>query len=110
MKHYKTAIRQSALSIFTLFFFCLLQSCSDNTITQTNSQTGEISLGSKVVNLVSDTASYHPHTLDPNLVNAWGMAVGSTGLFWVSSADKGLSTIYDRNGNISGSPVTIPGA
>jgi uncharacterized protein (TIGR03118 family) len=61
-----------------------------------------------VTNLVSDVHKYHPQTVDPNLVNAWGMAFGPTGGIWVSAADKGLSTIYDKNGNILRPPVSIP--
>jgi uncharacterized protein (TIGR03118 family) len=61
-----------------------------------------------VVNLVSDVHKYHPQFIDPNLVNAWGVAFGPTGGIWVSAADKGLSTIYNKNGNTLRPPVSIP--
>jgi uncharacterized protein (TIGR03118 family) len=50
---------------------------------------------------------------DPNLINAWGLAINpiSTGaLFWVSAADKGLATVYDQNGTVQSLVVTIPSA
>jgi uncharacterized protein (TIGR03118 family) len=61
-----------------------------------------------VVNLVADVHKYHPQNIDPNLVNAWGIAFGPTGGIWISAADKGLSVIYDKNGNILRPPVSIP--
>src|SRR5438093_4354466 len=44
-------------------------------------------------NLVSDIPGAALHT-DPNLVTPWGLTVSSTGNFWVSDADTGVSTIY----------------
>jgi uncharacterized protein (TIGR03118 family) len=62
--------------------------------------------------LVSDQPGVAPIT-DPNLVNAWGIAVGPVTM-WVSSNEKDLSTIY--TGDVAGSPfaknpleVNIPG-
>jgi uncharacterized protein (TIGR03118 family) len=62
--------------------------------------------------LVSDQPGVAPIT-DPNLVNAWGIAVGPATM-WVSSNEKDLSTIY--TGDVAGSPfaknpleVNIPG-
>ncbi len=60
------------------------------------------------VNLVSDVDEYGPVFIDTNLVNAWGIAFGPTGGIWVSAAEKGLSTIYDKNGNTLRPPVNIP--
>jgi TIGR03118 family protein len=63
--------------------------------------------------LVSDQPGIAPVT-DPNLVNAWGIAVNPTGAFWVSSNGADMSTLY--TGDVAGSPliknpleVTIPG-
>ncbi|HYV91857.1 MAG TPA: TIGR03118 family protein [Chitinophagales bacterium] len=61
------------------------------------------------VNLVADVVDeYNPQHIDPNLVNAWGMAFDDEGEIWVSSADKGLSTIYNDNGQTLMPPVNIP--
>lgn len=60
------------------------------------------------VNLVSDITEYDAALLDPNLVNAWGIAFGPTGGIWISSAEGGVSVIYDQNGNTLRPPVAIP--
>jgi uncharacterized protein (TIGR03118 family) len=49
-------------------------------------------------------------TIDPNLVNAWGLAFAPTGAIWVASAGTGLGTVYDASGQISSIVVTIPPA
>src|SRR5437868_3850013 len=36
--------------------------------------------------------------IDPNLVNAWGVARSSGSPWWVSDNGKGVSTLYDANG------------
>lgn len=51
---------------------------------------------------VSSTA-----TIDPNLVNAWGLARGS-GPWWVSDNGKGVSTLYDNTGAIVPLVVAVP--
>lgn len=60
------------------------------------------------VNLISDVEEYNPKTIDPNLVNAWGIAFGPTGGIWVSAAETSVSTIYGQEGNILRPPVHIP--
>ncbi len=64
--------------------------------------------GFQQVNLVSDTAGFSAKNLDPDLLNAWGIAVGSGGTFWISDNHSGKSTLYDLNGNTQGAPVSIP--
>jgi uncharacterized protein (TIGR03118 family) len=63
--------------------------------------------------LVSDQPGVAPVT-DPNLINAWGIAVNPTGAFWVSSNGADMSTLY--TGDVAGSEfeknmleVAIPG-
>ncbi|HXM33585.1 MAG TPA: TIGR03118 family protein [Pyrinomonadaceae bacterium] len=53
-------------------------------------------------------------TLDPSLVNPWGIAQSATSPFWVSNNGTGTATLY--GGDVNGSPftkntltVTIPG-
>jgi len=60
------------------------------------------------VNLISDVSEYGAALIDTNLVNAWGIAFGPTGGIWVSSTEKGLSTIYSAQGSILRPPVFIP--
>ncbi|WP_212002599.1 TIGR03118 family protein [Chitinophaga sp. HK235] len=62
----------------------------------------------KQTNLVSDTAGFGAGRIDANLVNAWGIAVGSNGAFWISANGTGQSVIYDKDGNALRGPVFIP--
>jgi uncharacterized protein (TIGR03118 family) len=52
---------------------------------------------------VSSTA-----TIDPNLVNAWGLSRASGSPWWVADNGTGLSTLYDGTGAIVPLVVTIP--
>jgi uncharacterized protein (TIGR03118 family) len=56
-----------------------------------------VATGYRQFNLVSDVPGRALRT-DPNLVNAWGMSFSATGPFWISSAEKGVSVLYDRAG------------
>jgi uncharacterized protein (TIGR03118 family) len=61
-----------------------------------------------VTNLVSDQVG-EAATLDPNLVNAWGLAAGPTSPWWVNAADADVSVLYDGDGNIIPLVVKVPG-
>src|SRR5690349_9829076 len=61
------------------------------------------------VNLVSNVNEYGVSHVDTNLVNAWGMAVGPTGAFWISSTEKEKTTIYDRDGNTLLQAINVEG-
>src|SRR5258708_27787082 len=62
-------------------------------------------------NLVSDVPGM-AKTTDPNLVNPWGMALGTNSGIWISENGSGKATTYDGAGQPipAGSPqvVTIP--
>ncbi len=66
-----------------------------------------------VRNLVSDGTVAADH-IDPNLANAWGIAMSPTGPFWIADNHTGLSTVYDSTGTPypPGNPliVSIPPA
>ena len=49
-------------------------------------------------------------TVDPNLVNAWGLAFNPTGPLWVADNHSGLSTVYNAQGQVQSLVVTIPTA
>jgi uncharacterized protein (TIGR03118 family) len=59
------------------------------------------------VNLVSDQSGVAAMT-DPNLLDAWGIAVSPTGIFWISSNHGGSATVYDTTGATKIPAVTIP--
>lgn len=58
-------------------------------------------------NLVSDIPGAARRT-DFNLVNPWGIAVGSSGTIWVANNGTGTSTLYDQTGVPQDLVVTIP--
>lgn len=62
----------------------------------------------KQTNLVSDEAG--AVTLDPNLVNPWGLSRSSTSPWWAADNGKGVATLYDGTGAKRPLVVTIPPA
>jgi uncharacterized protein (TIGR03118 family) len=63
----------------------------------------------QLTNLVSNQVGTVKR-IDPLLVNAWGLAYGPTGPFWISDEGSGWSTLYDGNGNKQGLDVLVPTA
>ncbi len=61
-------------------------------------------------NLVSDIASYGPLTVDPNLVNPWGLAFGPDGALWVANNGTGTTTFYSQGGVKVQPTITVPSA
>jgi uncharacterized protein (TIGR03118 family) len=49
-------------------------------------------------------------SVDPNLVNPWGIAFGPTGVLWAADNGTGLSTTYNGSGVPQSTIVTIPSA
>jgi len=62
-----------------------------------------------VRNLVSD-GSIPAVRIDPNLVNAWGLAASPSSPWWVADNETAVSTLYDANGNRLSLVVHVPGA
>ena len=58
-------------------------------------------------NLVSDGA-VPAATIDPNLVNPWGLTHSPTSPFWISDNGAGVSTLYNGAGTKVPLTVTIP--
>jgi uncharacterized protein (TIGR03118 family) len=52
----------------------------------------------------------HAQADDPLIVNAWGMARGATGPWWLSDQGSGWSTIYNGAGVKQGLVVSVPAA
>ena len=63
----------------------------------------------KNTKLVTNLTKGAKHS-DPQLVNAWGLAYGPGGPYWISDAGSGLSTLYDSSGVKQSLIVTIPTA
>ncbi len=60
--------------------------------------------------LVADDPSLGAATVDPNLVNAWGLAFSSGGTLWVSDNGTSLATLYDGTGAKLSLVVGVPQA
>ena len=60
-----------------------------------------------ITNLVSDGA-VPAATIDPSLVNPWGISYGPTSPFWVADNGTGLSTLYNGAGAKIALTVTVP--
>ena len=56
---------------------------------------GPSNSGYQQVTTVADTAGYGAARVDANLKNAWGIAIGPTGAFWIA-AGTSTTTISDR--------------
>lgn len=63
----------------------------------------------QLTNLVSNQVGTARHT-DPLMVNAWGLAYGPGGPFWLSDAGSGWSTLYDGHGVAKSLQVVVPSA
>lgn len=62
-------------------------------------------------NLVADAPGFGAAIIDPNLVNAWGMAASPTSPVWIASNGMHVSTIYNRTTGVTVlAPVAITGA
>jgi len=59
-------------------------------------------------NLISD-GSVKAQQTDPQLINPWGVAIGTSTPFWINTAGTGLSEVYDAGANKQ-FVVTIPAA
>ncbi|HEY2558826.1 MAG TPA: TIGR03118 family protein [Caldimonas sp.] len=73
---------------------------------------GTSASGYVATSLVSNTnASTNPYAsanVDPNLVNAWGIAFNPQGFAWVADNGTSMSTLYDGNGVPQSLVVAIP--
>src|SRR5271166_6683137 len=63
----------------------------------------------QLTNLVSNVKGDARHT-DPFLVNAWGLAYGPGGPFWISDEGSGWSTLYTGAGVAESLQVVVPSA
>src|SRR3954453_21029267 len=75
---------------------------------ENNSSTSGSTTNFNRVNLVSNNSQDSGARVDPNLINAWGIAFSPTGNPWVSSTDGGVSIALDATGNQVIPPVSIP--
>jgi uncharacterized protein (TIGR03118 family) len=60
------------------------------------------------INLVANSAAYQPLTIDPKLINGFGLAWSPSGIAWVNSVGGHVSALYTADGAIARSAVNIP--
>lgn len=77
--------------------------CSDNSTTTPTLPSAYLE-----TKLVADDPSLGATLVDPNLVNAWGLAFSSGGTLWVSDNGTHLSTLYNATGGKLSLVVNIP--
>lgn len=105
---FRTRERSTGATLIALGLTTFVLACGDKVITNTN-----VVIPLNVftqTNLVSDVSGLGAATIDPALVNPWGITFGSTGFLWVSNNGTGTSTVYDQNGAKQSLSVTIPAA
>jgi len=61
-------------------------------------------------NLVADILSNGAVTIDPDLVNPWGLAFGPDGALWVANNGTGTATFYGQSGAKLQPTITVPSA
>ena len=88
-----------------LFIFsAIIASCKKDDDTNTNTNT---SSGYQQVNLVSDLSTYSGARVDPNLANAWGIAIANTeGADYIYAANFKGNTIDVFDGNFNYFPAS----
>ena len=69
-----------------------------------------VTTGFAQTNLVADISSLGARTIDPNLVNPWGLAFDAAGALWTANNGTGTSTSYTANGAKLLPAVAIPSA
>jgi uncharacterized protein (TIGR03118 family) len=87
--------------LFSTIFLCFAAMSFVAGCTDSSSDTPAETDGFEVKNLVADDAQFSPKLIDPQMINAWGLAFGPTGFPWIANAGTGFSTFYDLD-----SPVT----
>ena len=92
------------LLILVIASTLLISSCKNDTTSTNNTNPSAY----QATYLVSDVASFNASRADPNLLNAWGIAISNTGIFWIATNHSSMSVVYDRNGAQLISPVSIP--
>jgi uncharacterized protein (TIGR03118 family) len=94
-----------------LFLFVLITGCNKNKDSIMLQSTIQPKLLNSFVqkNLVANVIDYNPVTVDPLLINAWGIAFSPTGTPWPTAEDGHVSPVYTSEGLVARPAVNIPG-
>ena len=95
--------------MFVLATVLVVTSCNKNSDHWLDSHKDPYQLKNFVqTNLVANSASYNPVTIDPLLINGWGLAFSPTGVAWPGSQGGHVGPVYNSEGIIARPAVTIP--
>lgn len=86
--------------IFMLAFLCIVAGCRKTDIKKLRNY--------DQVNLVANNGHYGAAHIDPQQLNAWGLAWSPTGTAWVNSQAGHVSALYSGEGVSPRLPVNIP--
>lgn len=81
---------------------------NNSTVAQLAKQNPQLLKDFTQVNLIANNDEYNAATIDPNIINAWGLSFSSGGVAWISSFGAGLSLVYTTAGVQARPPVAIP--
>ena len=92
--------------LFAVCFISLLSLASCSTTTTTTPTTPSSMY--QQTNLVADTAGFNAAIVDKTLINAWGISIGSSGVFWLSANHSGVTDIYSATGATQLPAISVP--
>ena len=95
-------ISKQLLAVGALAILLGLNSCKSTTTAVTTNS------AYKETDLVADIAGLNAAHIDSTFKNGWGIAVGPTGIFWLSSNHVGVTNIYDGTGKTILAPIAVP--
>ncbi len=98
----------SLLSVLCVLFLATLGATAGASVRHSDASQKLHKRGYRVTNLVSDVAGA-AREVDPNLVNAWGLAAGPTSPWWVADNHADVSTLYDGTGAVLSLVVAVDG-
>ena len=104
MKRTTTLLLKTIAPRILVLFAMLASGCKHNVLPSLSTGGHDY----QQVNLVADTAGYNAARLDATLNNPWGIAISSTGTFWIAVNHSGSTAVYDSNGNQKLANVDIP--
>ncbi len=90
--------------ITPIFVLLMYSSCKKN---DTNSSIVTASSNYSQTNLVSDNPGINATHTDANLVNPWGIAIDSSGYFWIAGNHSSSALVYNNYGTQAMNIVTI---
>jgi uncharacterized protein (TIGR03118 family) len=103
-----SVVTPTAPGTLTYTLACAGSGAYSGTVTQSVNLDVTAPTAYSITRLVGDTAAAGPITVDPNLVNPWGIAFGPISPVWVANNHSDTSTLYNGNGTALPLVVNLP--